>query len=375
MCGASISLLAAAIVAAQTADLSGLKSITTDELLNYLDIIERQQENLREVFEITWHYGDGTDQIPVHFDESQFVYSQRVSCIYSQERFRLEIKYLDTHPNLAVMNGQFHVLTWNGEVAKLTTLGAFSKDASLQGARIDNEPMREALDMPLMNWCGWWVYQFDYFQSFADLMRQCDVSGPRLLGDGKYQWRIFTPNRALNGEILLTARRADDNLITLAEAEFRVFLDEDGFLREDLSKRILSGIIRFHGEFSPLVQLPRNATVIHRHWPTDDNAPFWGVADIRLIEMEETKPNDELFEASISSTAFVGDMRYNIAYQLGERELNIDGMLYETHIPLVGDVGDRLEWWLSNAKPLSLEKPVSFDDEQPIETEEDAKDD
>lgn len=330
--------------------------MTTQELLAYLDRVEADQQNFREEFEVTWYWAQGTAEPPKNFDPSSFVYSQRITLLCSHERYRAEITYLDTHPNLAAMKGQFHTLTWDGVEARLTTLGAHSPNPKQQGARIDNLPPGEFSDLPINHWCGYWVHGHGYFEGYADLLRSSEVRGPRRVGEAGeelWQWRVAS-KIAMHGEILLTVRRVDEQVV-LHSTEFRVFKTAAGLESEDAREMFLSCRVEFSGDLLSRPILLNQARYTVRRWPTDGSVRSWGVCDIQLVKAETVEPKNEVFRAVFTETALVADIRYNIAYQYGTRNLNVDGRLYETHEPLRGDVGGRLQWWIEHATPVGEE--------------------
>lgn len=332
----------------------GAVSISTEELLAYFEKVEADQENLREEFRVTWHWAEGSAEPPKSFDPSQFVHSQRITLLCSKERYRAELTYLDVHPNLAGMKGQVHTFTWDGREARLTTLGAHSRDAKQQSGRIDNEPPREFSDLPINHWCGYWVHGNAYFQGYADLLRTSAVTGPRRLeeaGESLWQWRIAS-KVAIHGEILLTARR-NEGQIVLHSSEFRVFKTAAGLEKEDLSEMFLSARIEFLGELGVRPHLLNGARYIVSRWPTDGSKPSWGLCDMQMVKAERVEPNDDDFKVPFTDNAIIGDTRYNIAYQFGKRDLNVDGRLFETHEPLHGDVGGRLQWWIEHGTPIA----------------------
>src|SRR5690554_1499584 len=155
--------------------------ISTEALLEYLDSIERDQESLRQEFMVTWYYGQSADAAPPEqFEKEHLVYTQRIVLVCSKERYKAEITYLKTHDSLVAMNGQFHVLTWDGQEARLTTLGSYSGDLTQQSSRIDNQLMREFIDLPILNWSGVWVFGGSYFIGYGDLLRNAVMSAPRV---------------------------------------------------------------------------------------------------------------------------------------------------------------------------------------------------
>ena len=330
--------------------------ITTQQLLAYLDRVEADQQNFREEFEVTWYWAQGTAEPPKNFDRSQFVHSQRITLLYSHERYRAEITYLDTHPKLAAMKGQLHTLTWDGVEARFTTLGAHSRNPKQQGARIDNLPPREFSDLSINHWCGYWVHGNGYFEGYADLLRTSEVRGPRRVGEAGeelWQWSVAS-KLAMHGEILVTARRIEGQVV-LHSTEFRVFKTAAGLESEDAGEMFLSARVEFLGNMLLRPRLLNQARYTIRRRPTDESEPSWGVCEIRLLKGEAVEPKDEDFRAVFTDRAIVGDTRYNIAYQFGDRDLNVDGRLYETHEPLRGDVGGRLQWWIEHATPVGEE--------------------
>jgi hypothetical protein len=194
---------------------------------------------------------------------------------------------------------------------------------------------------------GWWVFGHSVRWTFADYISedQFVVEGPILRPDGQTEWRSH-PKVTEQSEFVLTACRRNGH-VELTCAEMRVF--------KSLPKTEETLRMSWTTTFAPIEWdngqfTPATATNIYRYSGDVPSHSAWAINRIRIVSLERVPFEERTFHLMPRADATVIDGRYKLGYQLGTDLLNVDGRVLRTHVPLYGDVGSRLEWWVENGE-------------------------
>ncbi len=334
--------------------------ISTAEMTQYLRKAEEAQANQQISFEATWYYGEGQDVPPEAPDASHLVYTQHFTSLLSDERYRIEVRFLDAHPKVDGVLGHTQVYTWNGQEARVSVIDGQSQNPKRQTVRIDSLPTRDVTDSAILYWCGWWVFQGPYFVGYADVLESA-APDPEPAISGGTEWRV-TSRTLQYTEMVFRAERRGDRIV-IRSVEQSSYADEESFDSHDPLRAFVSSELSFEGDIVEAIGFPMTATLVTSHRPTDASAEFWNKATITCKGLAPVATNDETFLVRIDEGAIVGDSRYNISYQLGTREINVDGALYETTEPLHGDVGANLRVWVRQSRLLATTGRAASDPE------------
>lgn len=327
--------------------------IETGEMVQYLQEIEKLQQDVELEFDIAWHYGKGKFHPPSKLEPSHFIQRQKITSVLSNERYRIGIKWTETSAATAPMQNQEQVLTWDGQEARSAVLGSDPEHPTRQGVRIDSQPTQDVKLAGHMDWCGWWVLEGPYFRGYADLLSSAKDIAPVLTDGGITEWRFPSKDWAF-AELIVRAERRDGKPV-IRSVEQRIYRNQEAYDQRDEERVAISIGTKFEGEVLDNLPIPCEARLTKSHRPIAPHEPFWGVVEIRLQNTRKFEPRVESFKEPVANDAAVADMRYNIAYHLGTKLLNVDGALYESEIPLEGDVGSNLKWWLDRSRKISKE--------------------
>lgn len=330
--------------------------ISTEEICDYLAAQQRALKESTVHFDVAHYFGRGSRVPPKGGPRPEhLVYSAICSTILHGDNYRLQKTYTATNANLRALLGADEIMTWDGAEAR--SVKRYPDESSAELFQIDAKPPKTHYMELYLTWQGWWVLQFPERLSYADLLHSDGVVGPELLPDERTRWRCpFQDVPITEMEIVIVAKRVKGE-IELSEVELRFYKDptkgkDDENLR--VSHRVTFGTTRKDsGQL-----LPSTATLIQSHRRENPADEFWMVTEVALRSVERSKSiTDQTFREPIGPVATVVDSRLRIAYRIGEKALNLDGRLLETHEPVHGDVGANLEWWVAHGKLAPLRDP------------------
>jgi hypothetical protein len=209
-------------------------------------------------------------------------------------------------------------------------------------------------------WLGWNVQNFRVPATYADILGTAVVDGPTLEPDGRTRWRcVPTWSREPCLEVVFWAEsRGEPMLVEVALVGYASGVDVRKLEWRTLDEARMSaprpevwGSVRFDDRRVEIGDstLAAGAIVAGHHFRDRPEDEFWGWYRVELREVEPASIDEATFLEPIRTPdATVVDDRYRIAYDLGSTKINIDGRILRTHIPVEGDVGARLEWWIRN---------------------------
>lgn len=255
-----------------------------------------------------------------------------------------------------VISMQDHVntCTWNGEKAMNISVGWDPQRPEKQRGGIANLPQNGLALLRHWAWTGWWVFERPFHTGIVDLIEQGDVMPPVLTNDERTRWIIRSKYPMDQTELVIEASRASDGSVCLRRVVQQSYRSREAYEHREESQLMVVSTIEYSTEPAGVTaSLPASATLHIQHIRPQSSESSWAKAHITVRDARPVNIDDSTFILSFAADAIVADERYAIAYALGSNEMEVEGRLFQTELPLHGDVGDNIEWWMNRGRFIS----------------------
>ena len=330
--------------------------ITTEDLCQALCAQQEALDGLLLRFDVEHFYGAGTAMPPPEGPRSEhFSFLSRNTALVAGAKYRLEKVYVKTTESLQGLVGDYSLYTWDGVVSR--SIRRDADERIPESLLLDAAPPRSQYDDLYLSWLGWWVLQSSKRLSYCDLICYKRVTDPELMEDGRTRWVL--PLLGGPATYVLMYGRQGENGVELSEVELRAYTEPHLDHQDDSGLTVSSRI-----QFDPIdaeseCPIATSARMVQSHRRENPSDEFWFLTRISLRSAEQIVTTPLTFREPVGSGAAVADSRYRISYVIGSTVLNLDGRVIDTHEPLHGEVGHKLEWWVENARFSPLFDPTT----------------
>jgi len=257
--------------------------------------------------------------------------------------FRIEEAYQYDKRDSPAFKDAVVIRTWNGLIARTSVHLPFQAETYQHQGAISSEIQRDLFGKPWTTAIGWWV---DLYRTvtLAEIFNSEDV-GDVTYEDGVSTW-AFTPSFAPSESMRVSAGRTASGQIRLLRIVRDRYKDRAAHSSEN---RLFRRTYEFDDDVVSGTQISssieitytRDGAAVDRHGEV-----VWERRQIHSVSNQKHVRSESDFFADFHPAASVWDDRYKIGYELGSRQINIDGRVLLTARPVAGDVGAELAEWI-----------------------------